>query len=206
MDIKHYTRGFFKKAWLWISEQNNHRAIISLATILAVIVAVWLGIQQNSINDKLLRLEELRHAPLIAVTIEKMEIQEPRPEEHVPSWGVITDFNVSNIGSVPVEILGYKAGELVLGDRVMRQRDNEYFNEIPEESEVVQIIATDKNQTFHYGNVSYDQKPDYDSGYKLKVFFKEYPEGENQCIEVRYYHETINGVSGFTEFQYSCAN
>jgi hypothetical protein len=203
-----------QRAWFWLSD--NNRAIGSLGSIAAVVAvgaATYLGFQQNAINDKLLRLEELRHVPIIKIDVQKLDILEPLPPRQNVAyrWTVNTEFNVSNVGSVPVEILGYEAGEIVEEEesRMMRQKEGDYFNQfIPEATGLVQIIPVGLSKTFRWGNSTYDstyeQRPSYDYGYRLRVFFKEYPEGENQCIEVKYYNEMIDGVPGIHEFQYSC--
>jgi hypothetical protein len=200
-----------RNVWDWLAREENHNAFDSIAAIAAVltlIAASALAFQQNTINKRLLHLEELSHVPILTVTIQSVKLQ--KPKDKTDSWSVYTKFSLANAGTVPLQILAYHAGEIAeeSGKRFTesRQQENLYFNKYsPDEtSNLIEMLPAGLSKSLEWTNGTYKQQPNAYLIYKLRVFFREYPNGVVNCLEVHYTKDDTKESSGFYQFEFAC--
>ena len=202
-----FMSGFWEKFKNWSNEGKNGKALAalgSIATILAVFCAVWLGIWQNQINDKLLKLEESSHEPVLKVTVQDIRIIPPYTENKY--WNLQTKYSLTNAGAVPLQILGYLAGEEVypLGTTTRNWEDKLFKEYRPNsESGELEILPVGATKPYTFGS-DYMFEPSLINVYKMRIYFKEYPNGRQQCLHIEYYAGKESGVYGVYQTEYSC--
>ncbi len=92
--------------WKWLNKENKVLdSLASIATILAVIFAVWIGVRQNQINDELKNIASSEllssKSPLLSVDISSLKYDET-PEFFTK------EVKFSNKGLVPINVLSYE--------------------------------------------------------------------------------------------------
>lgn len=84
----------------WVrNEKNVPDRMGSILNFLMILVVLWLGLIQNSINQSLLNLEETEKSPVLSVQMKNVHT-----DEH---GNLIADMLLGNRGSVPIDGIRY---------------------------------------------------------------------------------------------------